>query len=178
MASTASAIAPMNFPMVPASEIEVDTDSYLSGEPVESDGTPWTSWDYSITSYSEDAEVTTEAVYVPIDPVTIDGETFDLWFLDQAQDELIYASEYKLRVVFPDVPSGGPPGERRPYSATVTLAWDVEAGDFDEAQDRLILRPLDLRLGRAVIAGRPGYDDEVNWLGSMAMNVAVDRVST
>lgn len=87
-----------------------------------------------ITSYIDDAEVTTEAVYEALDPVTIDGATFDLWFLDQGQDDLISASEYKRRIVFADAPSGGPPGQDRwPYSATVTFAWDTEAGTIDEA---------------------------------------------
>ena len=121
-------------------EIEVETDSYDGTEPLSPNGPErWETWDYEITSYTDAGEETATAVFEELDPVTIDGESFDLWYQDQAPD-LISASEYKVRIVFADVPTGGVAGQdRRPYSATVTFAWDAEKGDLDEAVVREVL---------------------------------------
>lgn len=122
-------------------ELEVDTDAYIGTEPASANGPePWEGWDYDITSYTDAGEETTKAVYEELDPVSIDDETFDLWYLDQGQDDLISLSEYKLRVVFADVPTGGAAGQdRRPYSATVTFSWNADSGDVDEAVVRDVL---------------------------------------
>lgn len=48
--------------------------------------------------------------------------------------------EYKLRVVFADVPTGHPAGQdRRPESATVTISWDADDGDLPEVEARELL---------------------------------------
>lgn len=124
----------------PTIEIEIATDSYLDAKPVASDGSPWTSWDYEISTYRDDETVVTQVVYEELDPVEIDGETFDLWYLDESQDDQISWSEYKLRVVFADVPSGAVANNgRRPESATVTFSWSSEDGTPDEALIRDVL---------------------------------------
>lgn len=125
----------------PSVEVEVATDSYDGTEPIDlNTQQPWVSWDYDITSYSADGEESTRATYAALDPVEIDGETVDLWFLDQHQDDLISSSEYKARVVFAEVPAGGMAGQdRQPYSATVTFGWNAEAGALDEAVVRDVL---------------------------------------
>lgn len=121
-------------------EVEVDTDNYIGTEPTDADGEPWESWDYDITSYGSDGEDSARATYTELDPVEIDGESVDLWFLDQNQDDLISASEYKARIVFADVPTGGVAGQdRQPYSATVAFGWNAEAGVLDEAVVRDVL---------------------------------------
>lgn len=129
-----------DLPDRPGLEVGVDTDSYVGTEPTDANGEPWESWDYDITSYGSDGEDSARAVYDELDPVEIDGETFDLWFLDQNQDDLVRSSEYKTRIVFADVPTGGVAGQdRQPYSATVTFGWNAEAGVLDEAVVRDVL---------------------------------------
>lgn len=120
--------------------LEVDTDSYLGTDPLDADGDPWETWDNDIVEYTDSGERTTRIAYTQLDPVEVDGETFDLYLLDQAQSDLVFASEYKLRVVFADVPTGGPAGQdRRPESATVTISWDADDGDLPEVEARELL---------------------------------------
>lgn len=117
----------------PSVQVEVETDNYIGTEPTDPDSQePWETWDHDITSYGSDGETTIRATYTEVDPVDIDGETIDLWFLDQHQDDLIGGSEYKARIVFADVPAGGAGQDRQPYSARVTFGWDAEAGVLDE----------------------------------------------
>ncbi len=123
-------------------EIEVDTDDYSGTDPVATNGPGlWETWDYEITSYTDAGEETATAVFEELEPVEIDGESFGLWYLDQDQaPDLISASEYKVRIVFADVPTGGAAGQdRRPYSATVTFSWNAESGKLDEAVVRDVL---------------------------------------
>jgi hypothetical protein len=122
-------------------EVGVSTDSYIGTEPTDSaTGEPWESWDHDITSYGSDGEDSTRATYDRLDPVEIDGESVDLWFLDQHQHDLVRSSEYKARIVFADVPTGGVAGQdRQPYSATVTFDWNADSGALDEGLVRDVL---------------------------------------
>lgn len=121
--------------------LDVETESYVDGEPAGPDlSTPWETWDFDITEFGDAGEVTTRITYEELDPVEIDGESFDLYFLDQAQSDLVSASEYKLRITFAEVPTGGvAPQDRRPESAEVTFSWDAEDGDVPEEQVRELL---------------------------------------
>lgn len=120
--------------------IDIEIDAYDGTDPIGADNRPWTSWDYDITMYEESGERTVSVVYDERSPVEIDGETFDLYALDQAQSDQLSASEYKTRIVFADVPTGGPAGrDRRPESATVTFSWNAANGAVDEATVRDIL---------------------------------------
>jgi len=110
--------------------LEIETDSYLDTEPLDGNGAPWTTWDYDITSYTDDGEETTRITYDAAGQVDIDGESFDLYALDQAQSDILSASEYKVRIVFAEVPTGRPDGyDRRPESAEVTVSWNATNGD-------------------------------------------------
>jgi hypothetical protein len=122
-------------------EVEIDSDGYADamGTPADGSGQPWETWDYDITSYSDAGEETHRATYDEVDPVEIDGESFDLWRLDQAQSDLISASEYKLRIVYAQVPYRGVEVGLRPESATVTITWDADDGELDEAVARDLL---------------------------------------
>ncbi|HWL43018.1 MAG TPA: hypothetical protein VNQ73_08740 [Ilumatobacter sp.] len=121
-------------------EVEVDTEMYLRDEPVDADGVAWTTWDYDITSYDDGGEETERIVYDPLGPVDIDGESFDLWFLDQAQSDVVSRSEYKLRIVFAEVPTGMPADDdRRPESAEVTFSWNATDGEVTEETVRDVL---------------------------------------
>lgn len=121
--------------------LDVETESYVDGKPSGPDlRTPWETWDFDITEFGDAGEVTTRITYEELDPVEIDGESFDLYFLDQAQSDLVSASEYKLRITFAEVPTSGvAPQDRRPESAEVTFAWDAEDGDVPEEQVRELL---------------------------------------
>lgn len=120
--------------------LDVDTDSYTDDIVNGPDGSPWETWDHDVVYYSDDGERTVRVVYEELDPVGIDGETFDLWYLDESQDETVSASEYKLRIVFGEVPTGAmAPRDRRPESATVTISWSASEGTLDEADAREIL---------------------------------------
>lgn len=120
--------------------VEVVTDAYLGDQPVGSDGAAWTTWDYDITSYDADGEETARIVYASAGQVGIDGESFDLWSLDQDQSEMVSRSEYKLRIVFADVPTGMPADDdRRPESAEVTISWNASDGEVTEEMVRDLL---------------------------------------
>lgn len=120
--------------------MDVETDSYSGGDPIATDGTPWETWDNDIVEFTDAGERTTRITYTELDPVEIDGERFDLYVLDQVQSDLVSASEYKLRIVFADVPTGGVTGQdRRPESAPVTISWDADDGDLPEDTVRELL---------------------------------------
>lgn len=120
--------------------VEVVTDAYLRDQPVGSDGAAWTTWDYDITSYDADGEETARIVYSSAGQVDIDGESVDLWFLDQDQSEMVSRSEYKLRIVFANVPTGMPADDdRRPESAEVTFSWNAADGEVTEEMVRELL---------------------------------------
>jgi hypothetical protein len=121
-------------------DLTVETDAYLGTDPTNSSGGVWESWDYDITTFADDGETTERITYEALDPVEIDGEAFDLYRLDQAQSEQVSQSEYKVRIVFGEVPTGGVVGQdRRPESATVTFSWDAESGELTEDQVRELL---------------------------------------
>lgn len=119
--------------------VKVETDSYSGTDPIAADGTPWETWDNDIVEFTDAGERTTRITYTELDPVEIDGETFDLYRLDQAQSGLLSASEYKLRIVFADVPTGARGQDRRPESAPVTISWDAEDGDLSDDTVRELL---------------------------------------
>lgn len=121
-------------------ELDIDMDAYTGTVPLDHKGGEWETWDFDIVEYTDAGEETTRITYDEIDPVEIDGEDFDLYHLDQAQSDLASLSEYKLRIVFGEVPTEGAAGQdRRPESATVTFAWNADRGDLAEAQAREVL---------------------------------------
>lgn len=120
--------------------VEIATDSYLGDQPVDGSGMPWTTWDYDLTTYDDDGEETNRIVYTSAGQVSIDGVSFDLWFLDQDQSEMVSRIEYKLRIVFADVPTGMPADHaRRPESAEVTISWNASDGELGETVVRDLL---------------------------------------
>ncbi|MDZ7733173.1 MAG: hypothetical protein U5R31_08665 [Acidimicrobiia bacterium] len=101
--------------------LEVEEDTYLDGEVQD----PRTSEVFESWDYEADGETIT---YEELDPVEIDGEDFDLFYLDQASSEEVGASEYATRIVFGEVPSiSGTAGERQPDLGHGDLSWDAEA---------------------------------------------------
>lgn len=120
--------------------VRVETDTYAGTDPLGGDGQPWTTWDNDVVHYADGGEQRVRVTYAKLDPIEIDGESFDLYFRDQAQSDVVSASEYKLRIVFADVPTGGAAGnDRRPESATVSVSWDADKGDLPEAMVREML---------------------------------------
>lgn len=107
--------------------VKVESDNYdHTGQVLGEGNEPWQSWDYEVTYYGSDGERTFEAVYEERDPVTIDGEAFDLWFLEgqESDGSTNWSTEWKVRAVIAEVPDFD--GNRRPYSATITVIWDDE----------------------------------------------------
>ncbi len=123
-------------------EVEISEDQWTVDKVVNRDNVPevWTSWDYEITTYTDDGDDVEEITYDEAGSADIDGDSVDVWYLDETQSENVNQSEYKTRVVFGDVPAMTPGGgDRQPASATVTFSWSAEDIDFAEEEAAEIL---------------------------------------
>ena len=123
-------------------ELEVSEDHWTGDKVANRESVPeeWTSWDYEITTYTDDGDEVEEITYEEAGSADVDGESVDLWYLDETQSESVNGSEYKTRLVFGDVPAMTPSGDdRQPASATVTFNWSAEDTDFTEEEAAEIL---------------------------------------
>lgn len=120
-------------------QIEVDEDSYdRQGEVQGDDGEPFDGWDYELSITGEDGTTTEQITYEELEPVEIDGEEFDLFYLDPSQSEEVDSAEYRTRIEFGEVPAVMGSG-RHPASAAVTFSFDPAEVDLSEDEVREVL---------------------------------------
>jgi len=127
-------------------KVGIDNDTYDDDAAIRNaEGDTTESFDYTRTVFGNDGEDddVTEVRFTELDPVTIDGQEVALFVLAQGDYEHLSGTEYRARLVFADLPRGQysrPP--RYLSSAVVSISWDEEETDFDEATVRDILASI------------------------------------
>jgi hypothetical protein len=121
---------------------QIADDSYIGNEPANYDGQPWTTWDYETTISDANGERTEQVTYAELAPVTVDGQSATVWYLDETTVGYDVESEYKTRLRYGDVPTGIPDADlaRKPMSAVVTIEFD--GTPVSEADARAIFETM------------------------------------
>ncbi|QGG96792.1 hypothetical protein [Actinomarinicola tropica] len=128
--------------------VDLEPESRMpDGTILDASGEEWESFDYEITTYSGDGETTTEVTFESRGTVTVGEQDVEIWVADQSQapDEL-GSTEAKARVEVADLPNpaAGDEDKLRPASFVVTISWDAEDGDIDDATIGSIIESLTL----------------------------------
>lgn len=117
------------------------------GTILDGSGEEWESFDYEITTYSDEGETTTEVTFESRGSVTVGEQDVEIWIAEQSQapDEL-RSTRAMARVELADLPNPavGDDDKVRPASFVVTISWDAEDGDLDDGTMGRIIESLTL----------------------------------
>lgn len=125
--------------------VDVEPENRMpDGTILDGSGEEWESFDYEITTYSDDGETTDQIAFESRGTVTVGEQDVEIWVADQAQSEMLRSTQAKARVEAADLPNPaiGDDDKLAPASFVVTISWDADAGEVDDGTMGSILRTL------------------------------------